>query len=166
MIKRFLITLTIPVLMLLASAGYAAGIGVIDMQQIFTTSPEVKQINEQLKTEFADRKTKLDDMTKTLQADMQNYQKNKSVMSKTSLTDLEKKITTEQQQLQQAGIQFQKDVYAAQSEKTKAFLNKVKAVVKTVALKKDLTAVLPKGALLYYKADLDITSEVMSDLTK
>lgn len=162
--KRLLTVVSVPLLLLSSLNTYATGVGVLDMEKVFASSPQVKTINADLKSQFADKKKSLDAMGQTLQTDMQNYQKNKSVMSKESLTALEQKIVGEQRSLQQAGIQFQKDVYAAQSTKTKAFLNQVKDVVKTIAIDKKLDIVLPKGTLLYSNSSLDVTPDVIKAL--
>lgn len=165
--KRLLITLGVSLLSFVSLGAYAdASIGVIDMQKVFQSTPQIKQINDGLKKQFADRKNKLDGMGKQLQADIQTYEKNKSVMSKSSLTSLREKVTQEQQQLQKEGMQFQKDVYAAQSKQTKVFLEQIKGIVKNIASAEHLQVVLPKGNLLYSTDNIDITSKVISQLQK
>jgi outer membrane protein len=162
--KRFWVIFILPLLLVLSFNSYGATIGIIDMEKIFSTAPQVKKINDDLKTEFADKKNHLTTMSQALRTDMQSYQKNKSVMSKSSLTALEQKITQEQQQLQQSGIAFQKEVYTAQSTKTKDFLTHVKDIVKSIAEKKNLDLVMPKAALLYSVDSLDITPDVLKAL--
>lgn len=162
--KRFFMVFALPLFLLFSLNSYAAEVGVVDMEKVFSSAPQVKKINDNLKTQFASRKQSLVKMGEGLRADMQTYEKNKSVMSKSSLLVLEQKITKEQQLLQQSGIQFQKDVYATQSAKTRDFLAHVKGIVQNIAQKKNLDLVMPKAAMLYSKDSLDITPDVVNAL--
>ena len=141
-----------------------AQVGVVDMEKIFSSSKEVQQINQQLTSQFSVRKDKIMVMGKQLQADLTTYNKNKSVMSKSKLADLQTKIGKEEGALRDAQGKFQQDLFAAQNEKMSSFMDKVKNAVEEVAKKKDLVLVLPKNATLYVKDGGDITSQVQSDL--
>jgi len=145
--------------------GLADGkVGVVDMQKIFSTSSQVKSINSQLTSQFASRKNKIMQMGKQLQADLATYNKNKTVMSKSKLGNLQTKIGKEEAALRTAQAKFQQDLFQAQNKKMASFMNKVKATVGTVAQKNGMTLVLPKNATLYVKNGSDITSQVQSDL--
>src|SRR3990167_7861650 len=74
----------------------ASGIGVVDMKTIFTSSAKVKSIKAELTKQFEPQKAKLETMGKTLQADIEKYQKNKAVMNKKDLTALEATITKQE----------------------------------------------------------------------
>lgn len=147
-------------------SAMAVQVGVVDMQKIFQSSPDVKKIDENLKSQFTARKQKLDQMGKALQENMKKYQVNKSVMNNKSLADLEGKINQQRQELQKQDAQFQKDLYAAQNEQTGKFLNKVKGVVEIIAKQDKLEIVESKRSLLYSADELDITSKVMDALSK
>lgn len=144
----------------------ATQVGVVDMQKIFQSSPDVKKIDQDLKSQFTARKQKLDQMGKDLQDNMKKYQVNKSVMNSKSLADLEGKINQQRQELQKEDAQFQKDLYAAQSAQTGKFLNKVKGVVETIAKQDKLDIVESKRSLLYSTDEMDITAKVMDALSK
>src|SRR3990167_1675991 len=79
-----------------------AQVGVVDMEKIFSSSKEVQQINQQLTSQFSVRKDKIMVMGKQLQADLTTYNKNKSVMSKSKLADLQTKIGKEEGALRDA----------------------------------------------------------------
>jgi outer membrane protein len=144
-----------------ASAGQ---VGVVDMQSVFQTAPQVKKINDNLTSQFQDRKNKIVQMGEQLKADIKKYQKNKAVMSKNDLSSLETKITDEEAQLRQEQTKFQQDVYQAQNQQMAQFLEQVKGVVKTIAGQKKLEMVLPKNTVLYSQDGLDITSDVLANL--
>ena len=56
-------------------SSLAQGIAVIDMQQVFQNSKQVKQINDSLEKQFASQKQNVDNLGKTLQANIEKYKK-------------------------------------------------------------------------------------------
>lgn len=147
-----------------AAPAHPGQIGVVNMQQIFHDSPQVKKINAALTRQFEGRRNNIVKLGKQLQSDMQNYQKNKAVMSAENLANLKNKITKEETNLRRQQMQFQQDLFSAQNKKMEKFMNQVRGIVKTIAAKKQLTMVLPKNSVLYADTGMDITTEVLSKL--
>jgi len=142
----------------------AAGVGVVDMQQILQTSPEIKKINADLTKQFDERKQKIVEMGRALQGDLQTYQKNKSVMSAKVLTDTQEQIGKKEASLRDAQMKFQQDLFTAQNKSMNDFMDRVRGAVKDVAAKKQIDLVLPKNMVLYSQGATDITSDVMSKI--
>lgn len=163
--KRVFIVICISIASLFAMSAIAAQVGVVDMQKIFRSAPQVKQINATLTKQFANRKTSIMKMGKQLQTDIQQYQKNKAVMSAKELKNLKSKITKEETQLRQAQSKFQQDLFAAQNKKMTQFMDNVRRIVKSIAAKKKLDMVLPQNTVLYSDTGLNITDEVLSKLS-
>lgn len=161
--KKMLVGVAAAVI-LSASTTFASGVGIVDMKKIFTTSPKVKQIKSELKHQFSPEKAKLDKMGKALQASLQNYQKNKAVMSKKDVATLQAKIAKQEMAFRQAQAGFQQTVFKAQNKQLGAFMSNVKAAVKKIAEKEKLDLVLPKNDVLYVKSDSDITGKVLSEM--
>ena len=147
-----------------ASAAMAASSGVVNMEQIFKTAPQVKNINATLQKQFSGQKNAVMEQGKTLQADLKNYNKNKSVMSKEDSKKLAMKIADEENQLRTAQAKFQQALFAAQNKAMAAFMKTVDAAVAKVAAKKKLGMVFPKNAVVYSHKGADITNDVMSNL--
>ena len=124
--KRLMVALTVVVSILFSINVLAAGVGVVNMQQIFRDSPQVKSINKKLKSQFASRKNGIIAKGKSLQASLRKYQKNKSVMSKKGLASLRSSITQKEVALRQAQAKFQQDLFAAQNKKMASFMKQVK----------------------------------------
>ncbi len=141
--------------------AFAGTVGVVDMKQIFTTSAKVKEIKAQLTKQFSPEKATLDKSAAALQADIQKYQKNKTVMSKTDLDNLQTQISNEEMQFRQDQAKFQQDVYTAQNQQLQQFMAMVKTAVQTVATKDKLDLVLPDNDVLYSNNSLDITKQVL-----
>lgn len=156
--------LVVAVLSTVSLAAYASGTAVVDMQKIFTSSPQASEIKTDLQKEFTGRRDKLTTMSKQFQQDLGQYNKNKAVMSDKDLEKLKAKLSSEGAALKQGQMQYQQDLYKQQSSKTTAFINKIKVIAAGVAKKQHFDLVLPKNSVLYSKADADITSQVISGL--
>jgi outer membrane protein len=160
--KKITISLMAAFVAFCSISAMAADVGVVNMQKIFTTSSEVKEINANLKSQFSARKTSIVEMAQKLQAEVKKYEKNQSVMNKKSLAKVQKDISQKSLQLRQAQSKFQQDFMAAQNKKMSRLIAKVKSATKKVAAKKGLELVIPSNVVLYSRNTLDITSNVLS----
>lgn len=151
----------------LSLSTFAAGtnnIGVVNMQNVLQTAPQVKKINADLKKKFSARKDKILAMAKSLQSDMGNYSKNKAVMSTKKASALKARISSQETTLRSEQMKYQQDLMAAQNKAMQGFLTRLKSAVTKVATQKHLAIVFPKNSLLYAGSDSDITSAVLSKL--
>jgi outer membrane protein len=165
MMKRLLIGLGIALATLWSVATFAAeSIGVVDIQQIFQNSPQVKKVNDSLKKQFSSRRDNIVKLGKTMQDDAQKYEKNKTIMSSKDANALKDKVAQEQRDLQQEQTKFQQDLYEAQNKQMGVLMVQLKDIVKKVAADKKLTVVIPKNSVVYSDNSLDITSDVMDKL--
>ena len=144
--------------------AFADGVGVVDMKTVFSTSPKVKQIKDQLSKQFDPEKDKLQKMSQSLQADIAKYQKNKAVMNAKETSALEASITKQENDFRTEQAKFQQDVMDAQNKSLKDFMASVKAAVKVVAEKDKLDLVVPSNDVLYSKNNKDITAEVLKEI--
>lgn len=144
--------------------AWAGQIGIVDMQQVFQQSTQVKKINDDLTKQFSSRRDEIVKLNKDFQANVQKFQKDKTVMSAKDLDDLKNKITTQEGQLRQEQSKFQQDLFAAQDAQMKKFMDTVKSVVQKIADDKKLDVVLPKNSVLYAGNGMDITSDVIGKL--
>ncbi len=147
-------------------SSFGAGVAVIDMQQIFQNSKQVKSINDGLEKQFASQKQGVDQLGKDLQANVDKYKKDESVMDPKAANALKDTIRDQEQKLQQQQTDLQKRLFEAQNKAMTDFLDRIKGIVKGIAAGRDYDVVLPKNALLYSKDNLDITSQVLDSLDK
>ena len=170
MIKRKLVIIGATALGMSLSFSAFAGhdssmaIGVVNMQQILQSAPQVKQINAQLKDKFSTRKSTILVQAKTLQADMSSFDKNRTVLSAKDSATLKNKIASEENQLRTEQMSYQQDLMAAQNNAMNSFLKTLKASVSVVAAQKKLALVLPENTLLYSAPTADITNDVLKNL--
>jgi len=165
--KRLLVSVGVGLgLLWTVSSCLAGGIAVIDMQQIFQNSKQVKQINDNLEKQFATQKKSVDDESKQLQANIDKYKKDQAVMDKKTADALKDTIRTQEQKLQQDQTNLQRQLFEAQNKAMTQFLDRIKNIVKGIAGTQDIDVVLPKNALLYSKDNLDVTTKVLDALDK
>jgi outer membrane protein len=164
--KRILCLMGIALAALWTVSSMAAGVAVIDMQQIFQNSKQVKQINDGLEKQFASQKESVDSLSKQLQTNIDKFKKDQTVMDTKTANTLKDSIRSQEQKLQQQQTDLQRQLFEAQNKAMTQFLDKIKGIVKGMASTKDFDVVLPKNALLYSKDNLDITTQVLSALDK
>lgn len=164
--KRFLVlcSLAVAVFMVNGVLASSMSIATVDVRSILKSSPQVKTITAQLQKQFSARKNDLQKLQATVEADIANYTKNKSILSAKKVQALQAKIAAEGQKLRTKQAAFQQAIYAAQNKKMGVFLSKLKIIIKKIAKKKHIILVLPKDSVLYSRPNLDITSDVEAAL--
>jgi len=135
-----------------ASLAASVNVGMVDIQKIFKTSPQVQKINKDLDSQFSDRKQSLQKMAKDLKASIGKLQKNQTVMSSDNANKLKQSIVK------------QESLFAAQNKAMKSFMDKVHAAAKAVAVQKKLDLVLSNNGVLYNRDNIDITSDILEVL--
>lgn len=147
-----------------AASSAQDSIGVVDMQQILHNAPQMKKINADLKKKFAKRQGVILKQANKWKADMEQFSKNRAVLSTKKLKDAQDKIASEEAQLRTAQMAYQQDLAKAQNAAMGDFLKRLKFSVTKVASSKKLNAVFPKNALLYSTDANDITGPVLASL--
>ncbi|OGT51840.1 MAG: hypothetical protein A3E84_05600 [Gammaproteobacteria bacterium RIFCSPHIGHO2_12_FULL_42_13] len=142
----------------------AGGVAVVDMKEVFTSSPKVKQLKDNLTKQFNTKHEKLEKVRAELQADIAKFQKNKEVMSKDDVTKTEADLAKRENAFQMEQSKFQQELMAAQNKSLESFMNDVKNSVQKVAEKQDLDLVVPDNEVLYTKGNKNITKDVLKNL--
>lgn len=141
-----------------------AKIGVVDLQRIMQTSPQMKQIQEKLEKEFKPRRDKLVTMEESLKKDMEQFKREASVMSDAQKKALERKIVTAQQQFERDGQQYQQELSTAHNEAMEGLYNKVRTAIKKVAESQQYDIILQKDAAPFSVNKMDVTDQVMKEI--
>lgn len=144
---------------------YAERIGVVDLQKIMQTSPQMKAIQAKLETEFKPRRDQLMSTEANLKHDMEKLKRDTAVLSQVQRKDLEKKIVTAQQKLERDGQQYQQELSTAHNEAMEEFYGKIRAAISKVAESDKYDLVFQKDAAPFSVEKLDITSKVMQAIS-
>ncbi len=166
MMKKIMLFVAVNVFAIGSVTALAGNVATIDMQQIFQNSKQVKQINDGLEKRFASQKSSVEALSKDLQANMDKYKKNVTVMDAKTADNLKNTIRDEEQKLQQQQTELQRQLFDAQNKEMTTLLDQIKTIIKNMSSTQDFDVVLPKNALLYSKDSLDITSKVLEGLDK
>jgi outer membrane protein len=141
-----------------------AKIGVVDLQKIMQTAPQMKAIQEKLEKEFKPRRDKLVSMEESLKADMEAFKRDSAVMSQSKRKDAEKKVVGLQQQFERDGQQYQQELSTAHNEAMEEFYGKIRTAIAKIADREKYDVVLQKDAAPFSSDKLDVTAQVMKEI--
>lgn len=140
--------------------------GVIDLQKIVQKSPQITRINGELEKQFKPRQTKILAAQKDLEAEVAKLNREGTVMSAADRTKLQGKIITDRANFQGMAETFKQELAAAQNQAMQNFMQQVTAAVGKIAVRSKYTVVLQKAGLPYADPSLDITDQVLNELSK
>lgn len=164
--KKILLTLIAASAIFAISSASAAAmkVAVVNLQKVIAASPQAKSADNGFKKKFQPRETKLKAAAVSLQKDVQDFQRNATVMSDKEKQTTEEKLTNERNDLQRQQTQFSQDVQTAQSKMMQTVFAKIKAAVGRVAKQGNYDLVLQSNSVVYYKDTYDITTKVINTL--
>jgi outer membrane protein len=156
-------------LMLLGLAGFgqsvfadAVRIGVVDLQKIVQTSPQIKTIQQGLEQKFRSRRDALVNTEKDLKAKIEAFKKDSVVMNPSQKKDNERNLIALQQKFERDGQQYQQELSTAHNEAMEDFYTKVRAAISTVAKNEHYDLIVQKDAAPFTTEKLDVTKQVIA----
>lgn len=164
--KKVLALLSSILLVAAGTQAYAADtskIAVVNVQQVLLQSSKVAEVNTKLQDQFKPRQETLAARQKTLQDEMDKFNKNSSSMKPTERDALEKKLNDEKSAFLKDAGAFQKDVNAEQNKAMQTILKQLSAVISDMAKKSGYSLVLDSQAVVYSADATDITKDVAKD---
>jgi outer membrane protein len=146
-----------------AAAATPMRFAVLDTRQVILNSEEglriqanLRKLSESKQAEMAQRDKELGDEQDKLK---------KEEKDKGSSAALEKRKSEWRQKvagLQQAQLDFQREMLQKESELTKPMVQKIGNIVKNIAQQESYDLVVDKNAVVFFRNDLDITERVLS----
>jgi outer membrane protein len=143
-----------------AYAADASKIAVVNVQQVLLQSSKVAEVNTKLQDQFKPRQEKLAAQQKTLQDEMDKFNKNSSGMKAADRETMEKKLNDEKASFLKDAGAFQKDVNAEQNKAMQTILKQLSGVISDLAKKSGYSLVLDSQAVVYSADATDITKDV------
>ncbi len=144
-------------------------IGVIDLQQLLQNLPQMTQMTNNMKAKFGDREKQLSTAQASFKQGVENFQKNMAVMSNKDKQAGELKLRQQGQALQQMQGDFQKDYQdymTDQNKQVNVLLEKIKAVVNTIATRDKYNLILVNSGVAYSDPAMDVTQVVLAEMKK
>jgi outer membrane protein len=141
-------------------AAVAPTIAVVNVQQLFQSSPKIADLNKQLQSKFKPRQDKLVAQQKSLQDELDKYKKESVTMSQKDKDAMQKKISDDQASLQKDATEFQQDLNKEQSKIMKGVLASLNEIISGMAKSNNYQLVLDSQAVIYAADKADITKQV------
>lgn len=168
--KSFIKGLSLAALFTLAAISGVANanqkIGVVDVQRVLQSLPQVAVIEQTIQAEFA---TQIQDVQR-LSSDgnflVEKLNRERATMSATAITDLEGQINALGQQLQQKGGPLQENMKRRTEEERRKLFGLIQQAIDGIAKKSKYDMVLNKNAVPYSVDKYDISDDVLDQVSK
>ena len=162
--KKGLVALSVALAMGLTAGSVFADngvhVGVVNVEQIFATSPLVKKQKTDLQGQFKVKQQAYQKAGADLKAMVDKYNRDKAVMNDKQKKAMETQIGAAQSKVMQMQQAFTQQADDAQSKAMQQFLGKLQAATQKVAQAKHLDMVMPSTGVIYAADTLDITKDV------
>lgn len=168
MIKTTAMTLLATFLMGASASSFAHKVAVVNVQQVFSGSPQAPAIKATLEEEFRERRQALEKLQGDIRFEVEKYQRENATMSKAQKEASQKKIQELQKALQEQGQPLQQEMQMRQAQETKKLETVIFDAIAAEGKAGKYDEVKPAGSLLYFneKSVDNITSKVAERVAK
>lgn len=136
-------------------------VGVVDLKKVLAEAPQVSTMRTKLQNQFDPQNKELIALQKEMQANMDKYNKDSSVMKDQEKKVLQDKIMSQQSQLRDKQAEFQKSLLAAEDQSMQSISKLIQDVVDSLAKEQGYDLILAKGAVAYSNPSFDITDKII-----
>ena len=147
-------------------AAAESKIAVISVPRIMQEIPQAKAIESKLKAEFEPRVREMQRLQSEGETMAAKMKKDESFMSADERTKLQRKLAELQSDFNLKGQALQEDQRRRFSEEQKKLLDKVQVAIDSVAKSQGYDMVLNGQAVVFGAEKLDITSQVIQQVSK
>lgn len=141
-------------------------IAVVNVQQVLQQSPRVAELSKKLEGQFKSRQTKINDEQKSLQAELDKFNKESPTMNATDRSSQEKKLSAERADLVKQVVQYQQDLQKEQNKIMQGILGDLNGIVSSIAKQQGFTVVFDAQAVVFAADGSDITKPVADQFNK
>lgn len=153
-------------LLLFAPAVQAQTIATIDLEKAVMEVAEGKGAIEKLKSFHASKQGMLDKEMDQLKKEKEDLEKKAAMMKPEERTKREAEFGQKVQEFQGKGMALQQELDQMKQQALEPIMDKMSAIVQTLAEKEGYTAVLNKAAIVYTSEKYDITNQVVREYDK
>ena len=150
-----------------ASAGLAQSkVAIVDMQRAVLESQEIKKASSDLEAKYKPRQLAMEKLQKDLQALQQNLQANQGKLTPAAEAEMTAQGQRKQRELTRMNEDLQADVERDRNDILGKSGQRMREVVKKVAQAKGIDVVVDSTTTVYFKPDLEITTESIAAYDK
>jgi len=169
-LKSFIKGLSVAALFTLASISSMANadqkIGVVDVQMVLQSLPQVAVIEQTIQSEFAGQIQEVQKLSSDGNFLVEKLNRERATMSATAISNLESQINTLGQQLQQKGGPLQENMKRRTEEERRKLFSLIQQAIDGIAKKGRYDMVLNKNAVPYSVDKWDISEDVLKQVSK
>jgi outer membrane protein len=147
-------------------ASAQSKVGVINLQKAVLDSAEIKAASAAMEARYKPRVARIEQLNKDIAAISDNLQKNSGKLTPQAEATMTADGQRKQREAQRLQEDLQADVERERNEILSKASTKMQEVVKQVAEAKGLDLVVDVPYAVYYKAPLEITTEVIAAYDK
>jgi outer membrane protein len=147
-----------------AAFAQSQKIAVVDSQRLLAEAPQAKAAGQALETEFGPRQKTLEAQIKDFETRGQKFERDQATMSESERTKTQRDLRDAGLNLDRRKKEFQEDVQLRQNEELQKVQKSIYESVRVYAKDKGYDIVLA-GGVIYNSDAVDITSQVLSNLT-
>jgi outer membrane protein len=147
-------------------ASAAQKVGVIDVQLVLQSLPQVATIEQTINAEFQDQIQEVTAMREEGNFLVEKLQREAATMSEEQKQQLQEQIAVLGQQMQQKGQPLQQNMQARTAEERNKLLALIKQAIDTIAAKEGYDMVLNAQSVPFAKDEFDISQQVLSQVSK
>jgi outer membrane protein len=167
-IKTTALSILAALMMGTSASALAHKVGIVDMQSIYKQIPQMAKIEQQLQTEFAERRQELEKLQGDIRFEAEKYKRENATMSEDQKAALESKIREMQQQLAEKGRPLEQEIKARQNQELAKVQKLIIETIQSVAKSGKFDEVKVKDTTIYFNPDkvTDLSSKVVEAVSK
>lgn len=167
-IKTTALSILAALMMGTSASALAHKVGIVDMQSIYQQIPQMAKIEQQLQTEFAERRQELEKLQGDVRFEMEKFQRESATMSDEQKTALRNKIQGMQKQLAEKGRPLEQEIKARQNQELAKVQKLIVETIQSVAKSGKFDEVKVKDTTVYFNPDkvTDLSSKVVEAVSK
>jgi len=158
--------LAISITMISAAANAAQKVGVIDVQAVLQSLPQVAVIEQTINAEFESQIQEVNTMREEGNFLVEKLQREAATMSQEQQTELQQQIAALGQQLQQKAQPLQQSMQARSAQERDKLLGQIKQAIDSIAAKDGFDMIVNAQSVPFAKPEFDISQKVLEQVTK
>lgn len=162
--KHFLISSA--VFALFAFNASAAGVGILDVEKIVKESSAMRDIQNKVSKKQDEYQKEVTKKQDELESEQKRIEGKKNVLSKEAFEKETKGFEKKIDDLKTFVDKKQNSLKKASMESMSKVNDKIKDIIADISKERELDVIVPASQTLYYKDELDISSEVLKRLNK
>ncbi|MBI4405074.1 MAG: OmpH family outer membrane protein [Deltaproteobacteria bacterium] len=137
--------------------------GLVDLQKALQSVDAGKNAKTSLEKEVASKRAELEKQQKTLQDEMEQFEKKAAIMNESAKMQKQAEIQKRVAEFQKNMAESQMDLQKKERELTKPLIDELRAIIQGVGKEKNFQLIMEKneGAVLYAEGATDLTSVVI-----